>query len=136
MDSYVRAVEKSRPGDWFTLWSMEALARQGVLLIRKRAAPVSEDELKRVEDWLNADRLREFQAVGCLQPGAPPEVRLGGGALSRVSGSPVGMGLRLTNIDESPVGQASTPAAGLFDRAVERLVGWGRVASEARRDRC
>ena len=77
LNSYLRAVEESRPGDWFTLWSVEALAKQSVLLIRKQATPITEAELKTIKDWLNADHMREFVAVGCLKPGAPPEVRWG-----------------------------------------------------------
>lgn len=76
MDSYLRAVEQSRPGDRFTLWSVEALARRGALLTRKQASPITESELKKIEDWLNADQMREFISVG-HKVGAPPEVEWG-----------------------------------------------------------
>jgi hypothetical protein len=77
LDSYLRTVKASRPGDWYTLWSVEALARQSVLLIWKQAAPISQVELKEVKDWLNSDFGREFLAVGCPEPGASPETQWG-----------------------------------------------------------
>lgn len=73
LDSYLSSVEKSRPGDWFTLWSVPALAKQGALLIRKQAALASEADLKTIQDWLNTNPQREFLAAGYSQKGAPPE---------------------------------------------------------------
>jgi hypothetical protein len=77
LDAYVRAVEMSRPGDWFTLWSVPILADQDLLLIRKREAPVSEDEFQKAKEWLNADLRREFLAVGYPANGVPPEAKWG-----------------------------------------------------------
>ena len=77
LDSYVHAVEKSRPGDWFTLWSVPMLAGQGLLLIQKKKAPVTEDEFQKAKEWLTADLGREFLAVGYSATGIPPEARWG-----------------------------------------------------------
>ena len=77
LDAYLRAVEMSRPGDWFTLWSVPILADLDLLLIRKREAPVSEDEFQKAKEWLNADLRREFLAVGCPANGVPPEANWG-----------------------------------------------------------
>ncbi|MGA9672612.1 MAG: hypothetical protein WBQ94_25575 [Terracidiphilus sp.] len=77
LNSYICAVEKSRPGDRFTLWSVPKLAELDVLLIRKQIAPVSEDELQSVKDWLNENPIREFVAAGYPAESAPPEVAWG-----------------------------------------------------------
>jgi hypothetical protein len=77
MDSYLRAVQQSRPGDWFALWSVDDLAKQDALLIRKTAAPICEAELRAIDDWLNEDQMREFIAVGRSDSAGPPEVRWG-----------------------------------------------------------
>jgi hypothetical protein len=77
LNSCLSAVEKRRPGDVFTLWSVPALTEQGALLLRKQAAPAGEVELRKIQDWPNADPGREFLAVGYLGNGAPPETTWG-----------------------------------------------------------
>jgi hypothetical protein len=74
LNSYLSAVEASRPGDWYTLWSVPSLDRQGALLLRKQSMPASESELKSIKGWLDSDQMREFVAVGCVQPKGLPEV--------------------------------------------------------------
>jgi hypothetical protein len=76
-DSYVHAVAKSRPGDWYTLWSVPMLAAQNLLLIRKHGVPVAEDEFQKAKEWLIADPRREFLAVGYPDTGAPLEATWG-----------------------------------------------------------
>jgi hypothetical protein len=73
LNSWLSTAGKSRPGDVFTLWSVPALTEQGALLLRKRAAPASEAEPRKIQEWLNARPGREFLAVGYLGKGAPPE---------------------------------------------------------------
>ena len=73
LDTYLSAVEGSRPGDWFTLWSVPALAKRHALLLRKQATPASEADLQKIRGWLNANPMREFLAVGCREAGALPE---------------------------------------------------------------
>jgi hypothetical protein len=77
LESYVHAVETSRPGDWFTLWSVPMLAHQNLLLIRKREAPVTESEFQKVTEWLAADPSREFLAVGYPAKGVLPQATWG-----------------------------------------------------------
>ncbi len=77
LNSYLRTIEDSRPGDQFTLWSVPALAARGLLLLRKQEAPVTEEELQKVKSWLNENQGREFIAVGYAGKGVPPEVTWG-----------------------------------------------------------
>jgi hypothetical protein len=77
LNSYISAVENSRPGDWFTLWSVPMLADQGLLLIWKHQAKVTLDELQKAEGWLAAKPQREFLAVGYPEKGIAPEARWG-----------------------------------------------------------
>jgi|HubBroStandDraft_1064217.scaffolds.fasta_scaffold180474_1 hypothetical protein len=76
-DSYIHEIERSRPGDWFTLWSVPMLADQNLLLIRKRGSPITEDELHKVRNWLNENPMHEFIAVGYPGNGASPETAWG-----------------------------------------------------------
>jgi hypothetical protein len=71
-DSYVRAVDHSRPGDWFTLWSLPMLAEHDSLPIWKQKAAITEIELGRVKAWLNENPTREFIAVGIPADSDPP----------------------------------------------------------------
>ena len=64
VDSYVRTVDRSRPGDWFTLWSIPTLAERSHLLVWKKMAPVTDIELESVKAWLNENKAREFIAMG------------------------------------------------------------------------
>jgi hypothetical protein len=77
VDSYIITVEGSRPGDWFTLWSVPLLADQELLLIRKQRTQVTEDELQKARDWLNEDAMREYLAAGYRSEGVPPVARWG-----------------------------------------------------------
>jgi len=70
LNSYMVAIENSRPGDWFTLWSVPMLAQQSALLIRKRADRITEIELQEVRDWLDGNPTREFIAAGYPAVGA------------------------------------------------------------------
>src|SRR5215469_1238160 len=67
LPSYLSAVKESRPGDWFTLWSVPGLARQNTLLLKKQATAASQPELDQIRDWLNTDPMREYLAVGCTE---------------------------------------------------------------------
>src|SRR5579863_712552 len=62
--SYKQAIERSRPGDRFTLWSVPQLASEHRLLLHKQNAAVSEDEILGVKAWLQEDPWHEFIAVG------------------------------------------------------------------------
>ena len=72
VDSYRHAVSVSRPGDWFTLWSIPALGEQGRLLLWKQKAPILATEIAKVEAWLSEDVAREFVAVGLSSEEEPP----------------------------------------------------------------
>lgn len=72
LDSYILTVERSRPGDWFTLWSVPSLADQGPVLIRKQRTQVTEDELHKAKDWLDQDPMREYLAAGHCADGVLP----------------------------------------------------------------
>lgn len=63
-DSYELTVDRSRPGDWFTLWSIPMLAEHGCLLLWKQKAPITETELETIKRWLKENTAREFIAVG------------------------------------------------------------------------
>jgi hypothetical protein len=73
LDAYLSSIEKSRPGDWFTLWSIPDLAKRNVLLMRNEATPVNEVDLQKVQAWLNTNPMREFLAAGYRGKGGPPE---------------------------------------------------------------
>lgn len=77
LPSYLHDVEQSRPGDWFTLWSVPMLAKENRLLIWKRKALVSEGELQDVSEWLNEDPWHEFVVVGRATLDAKPEAAWG-----------------------------------------------------------
>ena len=77
LDSYIHAVEKSRQGDWFVLWSIPNLAEQDALLIRTHGIPVTEDDLQNASEWLTKGSKREFLAVGTSAHGASLEARWG-----------------------------------------------------------
>lgn len=77
LSSYLHGVEKSRPGDWFTLWSVPKLIEQGLSLVRKQKAAVTEDEFKKAKDWLDQDISREFLAMGYSGQGTAPEAKWG-----------------------------------------------------------
>jgi hypothetical protein len=77
LESYLQDVEKSRPGYWFTLWSVPTLDVQNRLLIRKQKAAVTQAELQRTKDWLDADPRHEFIVVGRANSGRAPEVTWG-----------------------------------------------------------
>lgn len=76
LDSYLRRVEGSRPGDRLTLWSVAALGEQGRLLIHKRGNRVQPDELLKSKEWLGAVPGREFLAAGA-ERGGPAEAQWG-----------------------------------------------------------
>ena len=77
LDSYIHAVEKSRQGDWFVLWSIPNLAEQDALLIRTHGIPVTEADLQNASEWLTKGSKREFLAVGTSAHGASLEARWG-----------------------------------------------------------
>ena len=77
--SYLRAIDESRPGDWFTLWSVPMLAERGLLLIDKRQEPVAQHEFQTAKNWLDGDPRREFLAVGCPANGGSAEAEWGDG---------------------------------------------------------
>jgi len=77
LNSYISDVEKSRPGDRFTLWSVPMLADAGILLIWKQKSPITNEEFRRSKDWLDAVPRREFLAAGYPETGAPPEAKWG-----------------------------------------------------------
>lgn len=76
-DHYLDTVLRSRPGDWFTLWSVADLSAQNLLLCEAHGAPPSSDRLKAVENFLNEDPRREYMAVGRVAAGNPPEIAYG-----------------------------------------------------------
>jgi hypothetical protein len=66
--AYLESVQKeSGPGYLFTMWSVPALDRQGVLLLR---GPTN--DLRSIRDWLHAEEWREYLAVGMVD--ATPNV--------------------------------------------------------------
>jgi hypothetical protein len=67
LPSYLSTVNESRPGDWFTLWSVPELGRRNALLLRKQATPATQSELDQIRDWLSVDPMREYLAVGCTE---------------------------------------------------------------------
>jgi len=73
LESYIRSMKECVPGDAYTLWSVESLARQGRLLLRKRGEVLNKDELERIQSWLNSDPRQEFVAAGRPNLGAPAE---------------------------------------------------------------
>jgi hypothetical protein len=77
MGSYLRALEESRPGDWFTLWSVPTLAARGLLLIDKRQTPVTQEELQAIRNWLSSDPKREFLAAACPADSSRAEANWG-----------------------------------------------------------
>jgi hypothetical protein len=69
--AYLESVQKeSDPGYLFTMWSVPALDRQGVLLLR---GPTN--DLSSIRDWLHAEEWREYLAVGMV--GTTPNVAWG-----------------------------------------------------------
>jgi hypothetical protein len=71
LDAYLESVQKdSDPGYLFTMWSVPALERQGVLLLR---GPTN--DLSSIRGWLHAENWREYLAVGMVD--ATPNVAWG-----------------------------------------------------------
>lgn len=71
LDAYLEAVRECAPGDQFVLWSVEDLAKNGRLLLRKHADQISPAELDHLSAWLTGDPIREFVAAGRIRADAP-----------------------------------------------------------------
>jgi hypothetical protein len=61
LNAYLESMKESDPGYLFTMWSVPALDRQGVLLLRGRT-----NDLSSVRDWLRTEQGREYLAVGMV----------------------------------------------------------------------
>jgi hypothetical protein len=75
--AYIQKVEASRPGDWFTIWSVPALAKLNRLLFRRPVPSHEPPGLEGVENWLRSDLSREFLAIGMPEESANPEALFG-----------------------------------------------------------
>jgi hypothetical protein len=76
-DRYVDAVQRSKPGDWFTLWDVNDPDVRDLFLLECHGGPPSAELLKPVEDFLRADPSHEFIAVGRAGNAGEPQVACG-----------------------------------------------------------
>jgi hypothetical protein len=77
LTSYKIAVESSRPGDSFTIWSVPALAKVGQLLYWSNVSGDARPNLEAVKVWLRDDLSREFLAIGVPERSEAPEAIFG-----------------------------------------------------------
>lgn len=77
MDKYLETVERSRPGDWFTLWSVTDLGARGLLLLEWHGSPPPRENLHGVEEFLRADPKHEFLAVARIAASEPIKIEYG-----------------------------------------------------------
>jgi len=75
--AYEREVAASRPGDWFTLWSVPDLAREGQILYWRTTASGGNSDLEAVKSWLRKDPVREYLAIGVPHGATAPEAMFG-----------------------------------------------------------
>jgi hypothetical protein len=76
-DQYLDEVEKSAPGDWFTLWSVTDLAARGLLLIESHGTPPSTEVLAELEKFLRADAKHEYMVVARIAEDKSMEAEYG-----------------------------------------------------------
>ena len=76
-DAYRAAIESSRPGDWFTLWSVPIAQNSGSVLLHKHARDIKSVELEQIRAWLSENAMHEFFAVGRAGPDVPPTAASG-----------------------------------------------------------
>jgi hypothetical protein len=77
LKGYLQAIKQSRPGDWFTLWSVEDLNAEGLLQLRRCNSGVTQEELRGIRDWLSESPTNEFLVAGHAAPNAVPEACFG-----------------------------------------------------------